>query len=80
MSQVGLKACWTVTAEVIPGQAIMELTKVWEYTSHDFLQDGDTPKDQPTIFSRCVQESGEYAMSLQDPSAINVVTCKFMWM
>ena len=74
-----LKAQWTVTAAVIPGILVEELTRTWNYTSHDFLQDGTTPLDQPTIFSRYVKESADYAMELQDPASVNVVNLQFYW-
>lgn len=74
------KAIWSVTAEIIPGQIIPELSRGWAYTDHDYLQDKEKPKDQPTIFSTYVQESADYAMSLQDPSSVNIVKLQFMWM
>lgn len=77
---MALKAQWLVTAEIIPGQRIEELTKCWQYTSADYQLDTmETREAGPTIFEQYRQAATDYAMSLQDPSSINIVNFQFMW-
>lgn len=76
-----LKAYWAVTAAIIPGQEIKELTKVWEYTSEDYEKDCGSAAALRgcEIFLRMRSEANEYAESLQDPSEVNTVNLQFAW-
>lgn len=73
------KAIIEVYAGVIPGQPMAEFTKRWDYDSDDFEQDKKTPPDQPTIFSKRVQEAHDYAMGLSNPAYVNWVRVEWIW-
>lgn len=74
-----LKAQWVVTAELIPGHVIEELTRVWQYTSGD--HERDTKEEGPiTLFMQKRNEAMGYCEALQDPSRVNIVRLEFMWL
>jgi hypothetical protein len=74
------KAIFQVTAGVIPYQPMPEYTKRWGYDSREYEQDTHTPRDQPTIFSKRLQEAHDYAMGLSNPAYTNWVRVDWMWM
>lgn len=76
----GCKALFTVTAGVIPGTANPEHSKQWSYNSDDYEKDAHTPQDQPTVFSRMLQEAHDYAMGLSHPAYLNWVRVDWMWL
>ena len=73
------KAIIAVYAGVIPEIGMAEYTKRWDYTSEEFEQDKLTPQDQPTIFSKRLQEAHDYAMGLSNPAYVNWVRVDWMW-
>ena len=79
MPLTAAKALIEVQAGVIPGTVMPEYTKRWDYTSDDFEKDRETPQDQPTIFSRRLQEAHDYAMGLSNPAYVNWVRVDWMW-
>jgi hypothetical protein len=74
------KALFEVRAGVIPGEAMAEYTKQWGYTSDDYERDKDTPRDQPTIFSKRLEEVHVYAMGLSNPFYVNWVRVDWIWL
>ena len=78
-----LKAQWSVTAGVIPGQVMPEHTKVWHYLSEDYEEDQRTlarSDTEVTRFQAISKEAREYCDSLTDPRALNWVKLEWMWM
>ena len=83
-----LRCIWTVTAGVIPYQAVEELTKRWALSSETFyreqeMTEADFKKEFPdgrSTFARFRDEAHEYAKELNDPSVVNWVNAQFMWM
>lgn len=73
------KALITVTAGVLPGQAMAEYGKQWSYNSDDYEADSHTPPDQPTIFSRYLDEAHDYAKGLSNPGYVNWVRVDWLW-
>jgi hypothetical protein len=73
------KALIEVCAGVVPGIGMAEYTKQWGYTSDDYEQDKKTPPDQPTIFSKRLQEAHDYAMGLSNPAYVNWVRVDWIW-
>jgi hypothetical protein len=73
------KALFEVTAGVIPGQPMGEYRKGWSYDSDEFEQDRQTAQDQPTIFSKRMQEAHDYAMGLSNPAYLNWVRVDWIW-
>lgn len=73
------KAILRVTAGVIPGQPMAEYAKLWSYTSDDYEKDRETPQDQPTIFSRYLDEAHDYAKGLSNPAYVNWVRVEWLW-
>lgn len=73
------KAFFTVYAGVIPGEPIAEYTKRWGYTGEDYEQDKTVAKDQPTVFSKRLQEAHDYAMGLSNPAYVNWVRVDWIW-
>jgi len=67
-----LKCSVYVTAGVIPGECVPELTRQWHFTQKDL----DSPPDY-------IDRTGaalNYAMSLQNPAAVNWVKLEWIWM
>jgi hypothetical protein len=79
MPLVAAKAIIEVEAGVIPGEPIESFTKRWGYTSEDYELDKKTPPDQPTIFSKRLQEAHDYAMGLSNPAYVNWVRVDWIW-
>lgn len=73
------KAIIEVTAGVIPQEVVAQHTKRWTYDSDDYELDGRTPQDQPTIFSKRLQEAHDYALGLSNPAYLNWVRVDWMW-
>jgi hypothetical protein len=73
------KAIIVVMAGVIPEAPLREYTKRWDYTSEEYEQDRQTPQDQPTIFSKRLQEAHDYAMGLSNPTYVNWVRVDWIW-
>lgn len=74
-----LKAILEVSAGVVPGIGVGEYTKRWEYLSGDYEQDRKTPQDQPTIFSKLLDEAHGYAKGLSNPAYVNWVHTEWLW-
>jgi len=76
-----VKAIFRVTAGVIPGLAMPEYTKHWEYTSEEYEQDCQKPTDEPgdNIFTQRLKEVHQYAMIMTNPSRVNWVAVNWMW-
>ena len=73
------KAIFEVTAGVIPGQVVAEYGKRWSYDSDEYERDSGTPQDQPTIFSKRLDEVHEYAKGLANPALVNWVRVDWLW-
>jgi hypothetical protein len=73
------KALFQVSAGVVPGEPIAEYGKRWSYDADEFEQDRETPEDQPTIFSKRLQEAHHYAMGLSNPAYVNWVRVDWLW-
>lgn len=81
MPMQAAKAIFEVRAGVIPGKPMAEYAKNWGYTSEEFEKDRATPQDQPTIFSKRLQEAHDYAMGLSNPAyVINWVRVDWFWL
>ena len=76
---IACKAIFEVHAGVVPGSAMPEYTKRWSYNSDEYQQDRETPQDQPTIFSKHLQEAHDYAMGLSNPAYVNWVRVDWLW-
>jgi len=77
---LALKAQCTVTAGVIPGEMMSDHTRVWSYTGLDYVADQAIPADQPTRFSKMLDEAHAYAKGLSNPAYLNWVKTIWMWM
>jgi hypothetical protein len=73
------KALFQVSAGVLPGHPIEEYGKRWSYDSDEYEQDRETPQDQPTIFSKRLEEVHNYAMGLSNPAHVNWVHVDWLW-
>ena len=73
------KAFFEVTAGIIPGTAMPEYCKRWNYTSDEYQQDTKVPADQQTIFSTRLMEAHNYAISLTNPAYVNWVRVDWIW-
>ena len=65
------KCVFKVTAGVLVGESMPELTRIWEITQEDL--------DNPPIF---IDQSGaamNYTMSLQNPERCNWVKFEWIW-
>jgi hypothetical protein len=56
-----------------------EHTKRWDYTVAEYEVDCATPQDQPTIFSKRLDEVHAYAKGLSNPAFVNWVRVEWMW-
>jgi hypothetical protein len=73
------KALFEVQAGVIPGVPLAEYTKRWSYDNDEYEKDRQTPKDQPTIFSKRLEEAHDYALGLSNPAYVNWVRVDWVW-
>ena len=73
------KALISVYAGVIPEVGMGEYTRNWGYTSEDYQKDLDVPKDQPTKFSKLLDEAHDYAKGLSNPAYVNWVRVDWIW-
>lgn len=71
---IALKAQWVVTAGIVPGEKIDELTKIWQMTNQE-----TEAKNKSEIFFRYVKEATEYAAHLQKTEYINWVNLEWIW-
>ena len=76
-----LKASWEVTAGVVPGIGIAELTKRWLYTSADFEEDTKHTSEQgyQPKFMKLLAEASFYQAQLTNPHFINWVQMSFTY-
>jgi hypothetical protein len=74
------KAIFQVNAGIIPGQPMAEHARRWSYNSDEYEQDQMTAQDQPTIFSKRLEEAHDYAKGLSNPAYLNWVTVDWLWM
>ena len=79
MPMQAAKALIEVLAGIIPGEPIAEYTKLWGYSSEDYGLDKAVPLDQPTIFSKRLEEAHAYAMGLSNPAHVNWVRVDWIW-
>lgn len=56
-----------------------EYTKTWAYSSDGYEKDRLTPQDQPTIFSKMLDEAHEYAKGLSNPAHVNWTRVDWIW-
>jgi len=73
------KAFWTVTAGIIPGDAMVEYSKQWGYTSEDYEQDREVEVMSESVFARMDREAHAYAKSITHPAYVNWVKVEFLW-
>jgi hypothetical protein len=73
------KALISVYAGVIPEVGMGEHTRHWSYNDDDYEKDKATPPDQPTIFSKMLDEAHEYAKGLSNPAYVNWVRVNWLW-
>ena len=79
MPMEAAKALIEVQAGIIPGSALPEYTKRWGYTSREYEEDKLVAPDQPTIFSKRLQEAHNYAVGLSNPAYVNWVRVDWIW-
>jgi hypothetical protein len=74
------KAFWTVTAGIIPGDAMPEYGRQWCYTDVNFEHDQSLgSSEEERIFVRMDREAHDYAKSVTHPSYVNWVKVEFLW-
>jgi len=56
-----------------------EYAKHWFYTDADYEQDKQVPQDQPTYFSKALDEAHDYAKKLSNPRRLNWVRVDWTW-
>lgn len=78
--RMAAKAIIAVHAGVIPGVPMEEYGKRWSYNSDQFEQDKTTPQDQPTIFSKLLDEAHSYAKGVSNPAYVNWVQVNWLWL
>lgn len=76
---IACKALITVVAGVLPGYEMPQYGKRWSYNSDDYERDSATPQDQPTTFSKMLDEAHEYAKGLSNPGYVNWVRVDWVW-
>jgi hypothetical protein len=79
MPLLAAKAIITVVGGIIPGTEMPEHSKRWSYTSRDYEEDRQVPQDQPTKFSKMLDEAHEYAKGLSNPAYMNWVRVDWFW-
>ena len=81
------RCCWEVTAGVIPGVPILELTRRWMITSEYWekvnamsdIEFKAACPDGKSAFATFMEEAFEYAKTVSDPSSHNWVRCEWIW-
>lgn len=73
------KALIEVTAGVIPGHTMPEHGRRWSYNDDDYERDRAVPQDQPTAFSKMLDEAHDYAKGLSNPAYLNWVRVEWYW-
>lgn len=73
---VFLKACWTVTAGLVPGSPIPAYTSEWTYTSLDYQNDGYKRGEEYYVMSKAVHK---YAADLEAGN-LNWVKVEYIWL
>lgn len=76
---VALKAVIIVSAGVVPNEAMLEHGRRWDYTSVDYEADRSVPVNEPTRFSKMLDEAHRYAMSCSNPAYLNWVNVEWLW-
>lgn len=71
-----LKAFWSVKCGLIPGDAMSEYSKAWNYTSQDFTHDGGK---RGARFDEADAEASKYAAELRN-GGLNWVTLEYLWL
>jgi len=66
-----LKCSVSVTAGLVIGQPIPNLTRTWTFTQEDL--------DNPPIYVDRTGSAMNYAMSLQNPQTVNWVRLEWIW-
>lgn len=72
-------AAFEVVAGLIPGQPMVEFTKVFPYQSDDLEADKLVPQDEPTKYSKLSEEAHLYARNLENPQQLNWVQVTWIW-
>jgi len=75
------KACWEVSAGLIPGQQMPEYFKRWVYTSDDYASDGGTQDGllkPSSIYATQMHEVHTYANTLE-AGGLNWVKVDYLW-
>ena len=67
----GLKCTVMVTAGVVLGEAMPDLTRRWDFTQKDM--------DNPPAYIDKTGSAMNYAMSLQNPAQVNWVKFDWIW-
>jgi hypothetical protein len=80
MPLLALKARIEVHAGVIFEESLAEHHRTWSYTSADYEADKAVPADQPTAFSKMLDEAHEYAKGLSNPAYVNWVRVYWLWL
>lgn len=79
MPRTAAKAFIEVVGGVLPNEPMPEYTKRWWYTSGDYEADQTVPPDQPTAFSKMLDEAHEHAKGLSNPAYVNWVRVEWIW-
>ena len=81
-----LKAAWTVTAGIVPGEALPALTKRFEYTSVDYeadalMREGSSMERLAfhANFSKLRAEAMYYWLQMSNPLEMNWAILTFIW-
>lgn len=77
---VRLRAAWSVSAGLIPGILMPELSKEFYYTEHQNEKDNHVPDHESTLFMKTMREAHEYAQAISDPASLNWVKVEFTWL
>ena len=81
------RCCWEVTAGIIPGTPIPELTRRWVITS-EYWEKSNAMSDEQfaavhpdgkSAFFTFRKEALEYTETLYDPRYHNWVRCEWIW-
>lgn len=77
---LAMKAQWTLTAGILPGEPMPEFTKQWSYTNVDHKKDQGVPSEEPTIYSEKIDEVYDLAKGMCNPGYVNWVKVEFIWL
>ena len=75
-----LKGQWVVTAGVLIGEPMPELTRGYDYTSEEYEADLKCEWPDITKFSRRMEDAMFYARTIMVPQNVNWVRVDFTWL